>query len=416
MSELVTRIIIRNDSTVNWGANSEEVLLKGELGIEFTESGEPKIKIGDGTKTWAQLSYYGGESGGSTPSGSALYEAVKQEEESDLDAISRVVASTPLNKNDIAIVKSEIENEITLSTAYIYNGTAWVALNGNVNAENVYFDKDLITTSQVGNITLTNGQATIAAAGKNLKQVFDTIFVKEKNPAITQPSVNLSSSQVGKAYEVGTKITPSYTASLNPGSYQYGPATGVTVSSWEVTNTTGENLTEASGSFSELTVTDSTNYTITAKANHTAGTTPKTNVGNDYAAGAIAAGSKSKTSGAITGFRKSFYGTRTDKTELNSAAIRGLAQSSTNALANGAKLTITIPTGAMRVVLAYPATLRDVTSIQDVNGLNAEIKSSFTKTTVTVEGANAASAIDYKVYYLDYANANDTANTYSVTI
>jgi hypothetical protein len=42
-------------------------------------------------------------------------------------------------------------------------------MDGNYNAENVYFDEDLITTSAVGNITLTNGSATIAAAGKNLK-------------------------------------------------------------------------------------------------------------------------------------------------------------------------------------------------------------------------------------------------------
>ena len=68
------------------------------------------------------------------------------------------------------------------------------------------------------------------------------------------------------------------------------------------------------------------------------------------------------------------------------------------------------------MVIAYPATLRDVTSIADVNGMNAEIKTSFTKTTVAVEGANGAAAIDYKVYTLDFANANDAANTYAVTI
>ena len=59
--ELMTRIIIRNDSTVNWSANDDQVLLKGEMGIEFTESGEPKIKIGDGVSTWAELKYFGGE-------------------------------------------------------------------------------------------------------------------------------------------------------------------------------------------------------------------------------------------------------------------------------------------------------------------------------------------------------------------
>ena len=64
----------------------------------------------------------------------------------------------------------------------------------------------------------------------------------------------------------------------------------------------------------------------------------------------------------------------------------------------------------------YPATLRDVSSVQDVNGMNAEVKTAFTKTVVSVEGANGYQAIDYKVYVMDMANANDTANTYKVTI
>ena len=70
----------------------------------------------------------------------------------------------------------------------------------------------------------------------------------------------------------------------------------------------------------------------------------------------------------------------------------------------------------MRVIIAYPATLQDVTSIKDVNGMNAEIKSGFTKSTVSVEGANGYTAKDYKVYIMDYAKANDKANTYAVTI
>ena len=31
-------------------------------------------------------------------------------------------------------------------------------------------------------------------------------------------------------------------------------------------------------------------------------------------------------------------------------------------------------------------------------------------------GANSYTAIEYKVYYMDYASANDTANTYKVTV
>ena len=48
--------------------------------------------------------------------------------------------------------------------------------------------------------------------------------------------------------------------------------------------------------------------------------------------------------------------------------------------------------------------------------MNAEVKSSFTKYDVQVEGAEAYEAIAYKVYVMDRAVATDTANTYKVTI
>lgn len=59
--QLNTRIVLRNDSTANWLTNEDQVLLKGELGIEFLESGAPKIKIGDGVTTWKALAYFGSD-------------------------------------------------------------------------------------------------------------------------------------------------------------------------------------------------------------------------------------------------------------------------------------------------------------------------------------------------------------------
>lgn len=62
MASLNTRIVLRNDSTANWLASQSVVLLKGEVGIEFLESGKVKLKIGDGIKSWSELDYFGGES------------------------------------------------------------------------------------------------------------------------------------------------------------------------------------------------------------------------------------------------------------------------------------------------------------------------------------------------------------------
>ena len=50
------RILQKQDSTDKW--NSSPVILRnGEIGIEVLDNGKKKIKIGDGTSTWANLDY-----------------------------------------------------------------------------------------------------------------------------------------------------------------------------------------------------------------------------------------------------------------------------------------------------------------------------------------------------------------------
>lgn len=283
-----------------------------------------------------------------------------------------------------------------------------------IDPNKVIFPEGLNTTYAIGKVELSNGMGTLVKPGGTLADFFN-VFVDEKNPETTNPSVSLTFSQA-KAYEVGTNVVPSYSATLNPGSYTYGPATGIFAMTWEVTDTTGNSSETASGSFDQFQVTDDTTYKITATASYMAGSIPVTNTGNDYMPGQIPAGSKSATSGAVTGYRNTFYGTLSKKGDITSDIIRGLATKSNKALTNDSTFTITIPVGALRVVFAYPATLRDVTSVNDVNGMNADITSSFSKQTVDVEGANGYNPISYKVYTLDFANANDKENKFKVTV
>lgn len=338
--------------------------------------------------------------------------------QSAIDAVKEEINTHISNNNNPHNVTVEQIGAIPTGGLKTINGNTLEG-EGNIeliyNADDILFTSDLTITADVGVHTVgSSGSKTLPTTGKSVKQVMDLLFSEEKNPTITQPYVNLSSSTMG-AKEVGTNIIPVYTASLNPGTYQFGPATGVTATSWTVTDTNGGNKTEASGSFEEFQVIDDTSYKITAVAQHTEGTIPLTNLGNEYAAGKIQAGSKTKQVGTITGYRNSFYGTLEDKGELTSTVIRTLGKSN-KALSNGSAFNITIPVGALRVVIAYPATLRNLTSVSDVNGLGAEIVTSFTEIRVNVEGVNGYQAIEYKVYYLDYANPNNTNNTYKVTI
>lgn len=285
-------------------------------------------------------------------------------------------------------------------------------------ADQVLFTKDLVLTEQFGRYVPVDGQVTVPAENISVQAVILDAFSQDKNPTITQPSVSVSSS-TAKAYEVGTSVTPAYSGTLNPGSYEYKPKpTGVVAQSWSATNNvTAEQIAEQSGTFAAYAVPDGANYRITLSCTYSDGEIPLTALDKEYPAGQIKGGTKSVVTSAITGYRNSFYGTTTDKeATTDSAVIRGLAQKSNRAYTNGSTFSVTIPVGALRVIIAYPATLRDVTSIKDVNGLNADITTAFTQATVEVEGAASYLSIPYKVYTLDFATPNDTKNTYNVTI
>ena len=409
---LNTRLQVLNDTAEALAAKSTAVPLKGEIVYDRTNR---KMKIGDGTTTLGDLKFVGGDE-------AQNFTAEATAEQTDIAAITAAVGSKEIHKGDTAIVQRVISGDKKSYTAYVYNGTVWAAMDGNYSADNVYFDEDITLAgnySAVGNLTKSqNGTATFGTNGLSVKEAFIEMLSKVLQPDTpTLPSINLNFANA-KAYEVGTIVKVNYSSSLNPGSYTYGPETGVTASSWEITDTAGHTASTASGSFDDVVVADNTNYKITAKANYTQGAIAWNNLKKDSdPIKRIAAGSTSKTSGAITGYRNTFYGTRANKDELTSDIIRALTKSGV-AYPNGKTFNISVPVGAQRVIFAYPATLRDVSSVKDVNGMNAEIKSSFTKSTMTVAGNGSDAGIEYKVYITDFAEpiAAGKANTYTVTI
>lgn len=418
---LSTRIVMRNDTAENW-TTKNPVLLKGEFGVETDTN---KFKIGDGNKAWADLDYAGADEAAIeniiAQNRDSLYKYTRTDaSQSDDAAIAAALGSNAAVQGDIVVITTTVEGKAYEQSAFMYDGTQWAAMTGNVGADKVILQDDIVMAgnyTQVGNMTKSqNGTATFATKGKSVSDALTEIFSKRLQPGTpTAPAVTLTFGQA-KEYEVGTTVTPTYSASLSAGSYTYGPATGITATSWEVTDTAGNSATTASGSFAEVVVADGTNYKITAKATYGEGAVAKDNLGSDSSPVIkIAAGSATKTSGAITGYRNTFYGSVTEKAELTSTIIRGLTKSN-KALANGNSFTVNIPVGAKRVIFAYPATLRDVSSVKDVNGLNAEIKSAFTQTTLTVSGAGADAGIEYKVYTTDFADPVAKANSYTVQI
>lgn len=311
--------------------------------------------------------------------------------------------------------------EQTVPVGVDKDGKLWVKVATEIDtilAEKVMFDSNMVFTEQFGKYKPSDGKVTIPSEGKSLKGLLLDAYSEDKNPVITQPSVGISSS-TARAYEVGTVVTPAYSGSFNVGKYEYGPTpTGVSVTEWQATNNvTTEAKATQTGLFAQYTVPDGSNYRITTSATYSDGAIPFTALGAQYEAGQIKGNTKIAQSGAITGYRNSFYGTLADKSvDVDNAVVRALQQKSGRSLANGNTFIVNIPVGAEAVLILYPATLRDVTSIKDVNGLNADITSAFTKSEMSVTGANNYTAINYKMYRLDYAKPNDTANEYTVTI
>lgn len=402
---LKTKIVLRNDLAANWTSNNP-ILLSGELGIETDTS---YFKIGDGGHNWNDLPY--ANKFESSPV-AAHYEVEAQKDEDDLAALARVVGSTTLNKDDIGIVKHAIAGNAMSYTAYVYNGSTWTAMDGNYDASNVYFATDLTATAPVGVVEIpASGSTTIAAAGKSLKDVLASILAKRVAPKATAPTASINFTNATKSVEVGTTVTPTYTATFNPGSYTYGPATGIEATAWSVSDGT-TTLTTSSGSFPELTIGDQNGspaiVSLTATAIHTQGAVPVDNLGDEAPSVQIAAGSVSATTSTkLTCYRNFFYGglpTSTAEAPLTSDLIRGLTKGGAYA---GAK-TLTVNAGAQgakRVVVAYPkSTARaGLKEVLLTSSMNADITDAYMAQEINVEGANGYAAIPYTVYVYEPA-------------
>ena len=404
MPTLNTRIQLRHDVKANWDDNSSVVLKAGEVGIETDTS---KMKVGDGAKTWAELKYAGGDA-------AQNFDVVPENEETDVAAITRVVGAAELHVGDTAIVKRVISGDKISYTAYVYDGE-WKAMDGNYRADNVYFDDDITYTVAIGTLAKPSGSAKFAAKGKNVEQVLSSLMAQEANPSKSNPAVFFSAQGGFGTFEIGTKKNLTYTAALSAGSYTYGPATGITAQTWEVscTGVTGTKST-ATGTFENV-VAEATPKKITAKATYNEGTIPVTNLGNPYPAGKIAAGTASKDSNELKGVRYMFWGPMTEADmALNSANIRALAHKD----AAGAKTlgTFGAGAGAKKVVVAVPAG-RKITKVIMPSALNADVTALFVKqgSQSSVEGAEGYTAAAYDVYVYQPASI-DAGETYSVTI
>ena len=344
-------------------------------------------------------------------------------------------------KGDVFVVTTVVDGTTYEQAAYSYTGSDWEAMTGAVDADKVILRENITMAgnyTQFGNLNKSqNGTATLSAKGKSVADVLTEILSKRLQPTITaQPSVSGFNLTGAKGVEAGTKLaSASYTgATLSPGSYPYGPETGVTATNWKVERITDQATVQVAsadaaslpggsddnggsgfviGDVGGENVVASLKYRATAT--HGAGVTAHDNLGGDSdPAVAIAAGTKTKETAAYTPFRNVFYGASTDKPELNSAAIRALTPTG-KAYAAGT-LTINVPAGAQRVVIACIEGKAGVKQVINQTAMNADVTSTFVKSVVPVEGASGYTAQNYNVWVFEPAVPYENAATLKVTL
>lgn len=340
---------------------------------------------------------------------------------------------------DIFVITTNVDGKPYEMSSYVRGKSDWEAITGHVDADKVILRNNIKLAgsyTQVGNITKGANEAKdLNVVGKSVKGMLDEIFTKKLQPTTpTQPSVSGFSLNGAKAVEVGTKVpTATFgTGVLNPGSYQYGPATGIKAKTWSVDrvaapatfnksgiaaapNGTDDNAGKGFiiGDGEEENVVTSLAYKVTATYDE--GAVALDNVGGASVPPVkIAAGSKSQQTSAYTGFRKYFYGATTEKPSIDSAYVRGLTNS-TGAYRAG-NITIQVPKGATRVAIACIGTAKGVTRVINQSAMNADVTETFKQSTVNVNGAENYTAKEYKIWVFEPALPYENPATLVVTL
>lgn len=428
---LNTRIVLKNDSSAKWLANKDQVLLKGEVGIEFLSTGEVKIKIGDGTKTWEQLPYFGGETG------HVVETDVLAPGTDHIVALQSAAGDKKLAVGDIGIVKETISGSKISHTAYVYAGTEWKAMDGNVKAENVYFSEDLLTTSAIGNITLSGGQATISAAGQNLIDVWQNIFVKEDNTGLkkSSPSASLSVSAVSYL-EAGSSSSKDVTINYSDGEYKYGyttetgeqgdsasvivndKSTGAVATAYNLTvdgksvspKTAGGNVFSVS---SGIKTAKGSLSTGNATVSYDDGYIPVSNLKKMYPSQKISSSTATATNAELFRWYVPMYHgfkAANEVIDIPAAITEAQVKALTTKITGEIAYNETVPTAATasaswkQYFVAVPASLsKNKPSIVDDNGLPCQVEAA-ANVTLTLGTAS----IEYNVWYVNMADSYDT--------
>lgn len=380
------------------------------------------------------------------------------------DLLTASYPEATYKKGDIAVLTESIASSKESVTGYIYDGSNWVAMDGNYDASNVFLSTDILLAGSyttVGNVDKGSAAATKAAgwSGMSVAAILESIFSQILYPSAVTPSVSMTLTNSG-AKEIGTTITPTFKVTFDPKKYTYGSVKNSTADTSTysepstVTLTTSENE-ELTGTMTPSTTgasvtlnlsgasitvdADTSYYGTDVSCVYGDGQIPLTNTGVEYADGKVSGSTATNgtDTSKITGYREGFfYGTSTSviaAEDITSALIRAgkdtineveisstMKKTSTSYPTSNKTYTMTVPVGAATIIFAWPSNKTGVTDVLNTT-VNANMTTSFTDTaTIKIAGADndatSEYAADYTVAVFSPAEAYGSTADLTITL
>jgi hypothetical protein len=283
---------------------------------------------------------------------------------------------------------------------------------GNINTDNVKISEDITIIGQsLGGYT----EGTVIPTGTLLTDYIKGISMKRIAATYVAPTIEIGTSVV--TVEAGSLVSPvinpvfTQNDAGNLTAYKLEKSANSTITTLEdvaaITSHTDADITIGDGSSVVAYITT---------ASYAEGIIKNDNLGDPSPTGHIVAGNVTDTL-TYDGVRKGFSANEAGPTIActTSAEVRGLTATAGTVTEGNARFVLNCKTGDTRVTFAYPATIKDFTSVVS-KALGYNVGGNFEKTTVQVEGANGYTAIDYKVFTYIPAVPFPTDDTYTVNI
>lgn len=269
-------------------------------------------------------------------------------------------------------------------------------LIGN-SLSDVVVGQDEAFTVELGNGGTLGGFKTGDKVAKDMtvENIVKKLLMKQVPPTYTQPSVAISNNggSASGSYEIGSTVTPKVRATFT----QNDAGAVTSIQFQKNSSDVGDAQSSAPATYEETGFVLESTTSFRAVVNYAEGEVKKDNLGQDYPDGHIQAGSKTTSNYTFTPYRQGYFvGSTVDKATLTSAIIRDMTKK--NGAYSAQTIEFTVPVGAGRVVIACPATSTGLKKVINTSALNADVTSTFVKSTLDIEGADGYSAITYNVW------------------